>query len=93
LDNAGKFADLGRLPTSVTGAIKDEVMRGFPVRVDGPGQVAFLAYDNNTLIFGIFSPDGSASENFRRQKIHQAKKSRHGRNDGRPVLAAKDGRG
>jgi hypothetical protein len=44
------FSDLYRLPPSVTRAIKDQVMRDFPVRVDGLGQVALFAYDNNTFI-------------------------------------------
>jgi hypothetical protein len=34
----------------MTSAIKDQVMRGFPVRLDGPGQVALFAYDNHTFI-------------------------------------------
>ncbi len=50
------FADLYRLPSSVTGAIKDQVMRGFPVRLDGPGQVALYAYDNNTFIVESYLP-------------------------------------
>jgi len=44
------FNDLYRLPVSVTSAIKNYVMTGFPVRLDGPGQVALFAYDNNTCI-------------------------------------------
>jgi hypothetical protein len=44
------FCDLYLLPPSVTGAIKDQVLRGFPVRLDGPGQVALFAYDNNAFI-------------------------------------------
>jgi hypothetical protein len=35
-----------RCPRPVTSAIKNYVMRGFPVRLDGPGQVALFAYDN-----------------------------------------------
>jgi hypothetical protein len=31
-------------------------MRGFPVRVDGPAQVALFAYDNNTFIVESFLP-------------------------------------
>ena len=42
--------DLYRLPPSVTSAVKDYVMTGFPVRLDGPSQVALFAYDNNTFI-------------------------------------------
>jgi len=44
------FNDLYRLPVSVTSAIKDYVMRGFPVRLDGPSQVALFAYDNDAFI-------------------------------------------
>ncbi len=67
------FADLYRLPPAVTSAIKDEVMRGFPVRMDGPGQVALFAYDNNTFIVESFRPDAtdvkvSVNGNFGRLK-------------------------
>lgn len=44
------FNDLYRLPVSVTTAIKNYVMAGFPMRLDGPSQVALFAYDNNTAI-------------------------------------------
>jgi hypothetical protein len=44
------FNDLYRLPSSVTSAVKDYVMAGFPVRLDGPGQVALFVYDNDTFI-------------------------------------------
>ena len=44
------FTDLYALPSEVTGALKNYVMRGFPVRVDGPAQVALFAYDNNSFI-------------------------------------------
>ncbi len=44
------FNDLYRLPPSVISAIKNYVMSGFPVRVDGPAQVALFAYDNDTFI-------------------------------------------
>ena len=50
------FADLYRLPPAVTSAIKNYVMRGFPVRVDGPNQVALFAYDNNTFIVESYLP-------------------------------------
>jgi hypothetical protein len=49
------FNDLYALPTDVTAAIKDFVMRGFPVRLDGPAQVALYAYDNNTFIVENYS--------------------------------------
>jgi hypothetical protein len=48
--------DLYSMPPSVTTAIKNYVMRGFPVRLDGPSQVALFAYDNNTFIVESFLP-------------------------------------
>ncbi|MGB7767639.1 MAG: hypothetical protein WBN22_02145 [Verrucomicrobiia bacterium] len=50
------FADLYRLPPAVTSAIKGYLMRGFPVRLDGPGQVALFAYDNHTFIVESYRP-------------------------------------
>jgi hypothetical protein len=44
------FNDLYQLPAPVTAAIKNFVMRDFPVQLNGPGQVALFAYDNNTFI-------------------------------------------
>ncbi|HXC35493.1 MAG TPA: hypothetical protein VNV43_06425, partial [Candidatus Acidoferrales bacterium] len=44
------FSDLYALPSSVTTAIKHYLMRNFPVRLDGPAQVALFAYDNGTFI-------------------------------------------
>jgi hypothetical protein len=49
------FNDLYALPPAVTGAIKNFVMRGFPVRLDGPAQVALFAYDNGAFIAQNFS--------------------------------------
>jgi hypothetical protein len=49
------FNDLYSLPPEATGAIKNFVMRGFPVRLDGPAQVALFAYDNDTFIVQNFS--------------------------------------
>jgi hypothetical protein len=49
------FTDLYALPTEVTGAIKNFIMRGFPVRLDGSAQVALFAYDNDTFIAQNFS--------------------------------------
>ena len=48
------FHHLYRLPPAVTSAIKDVVMKGFFVRLDGPSQVALFAYDNNTFIVESF---------------------------------------
>ena len=50
------FADLYRLPPAVTSAIKGYLLRGFPVRLDGPSQVALFAYDNNTFIVESYLP-------------------------------------
>jgi hypothetical protein len=44
------FNDLYRLPPSVTTAIKNYLMAGFPVRLDGPSRVALFAYDNDTFV-------------------------------------------
>jgi len=49
------FTDLYALPPEVTTAIKNYVMRGFPVRLDGPAQVALFVYDNGALIVQNFS--------------------------------------
>jgi hypothetical protein len=49
------FNDLYALPPEVTMAIKNFVMRGFPVRLDGPAQVALFAYDNDAFIAENFS--------------------------------------
>jgi hypothetical protein len=44
------FHHLYQLPPEVLTAIKDAVMPGFFVRLDGPGEVALYAYDNRTFI-------------------------------------------
>ena len=49
------FNDLYALPPEVIGALKNYVMRGFPVRLDGPAQVALFPYDNNTVIAENYS--------------------------------------
>jgi hypothetical protein len=49
------FTDLYALPPEVLGEIKNYVMRGFPVRVDGPPQVALFVYDNGAFIAENFS--------------------------------------
>ncbi|HEX5400116.1 MAG TPA: hypothetical protein VFY06_13810 [Verrucomicrobiae bacterium] len=49
------FADLYALPPGVISAIKNFLMRGFPVRLDGPAQVALFAYDNGAFIVQNFS--------------------------------------
>jgi hypothetical protein len=48
------FHHLYRLPPAVTTAIKDVLMKGFFVRLDGPSQVALFAYDNNTFVVESF---------------------------------------
>jgi hypothetical protein len=40
-------------------AIKDQVMRGFPIRLDGPSQVALFACDNHTCIVESFRPNAT----------------------------------
>jgi hypothetical protein len=49
------FTDLYSLPPEVIGAFKNFVMREFPVRVDGPAQVALFAYDNGAFIVENYS--------------------------------------
>ena len=48
------FHHLYRLPPVVTSAIKDVLMKGFFVRLDGPSQVALFAYDNHTFVVESF---------------------------------------
>jgi hypothetical protein len=67
------FSDLYRLPAALTSAIKDQVMRDFPIRLDGPAQVALFAYDNNTFIVESYLPTAtdvkvSVAGNFTRLK-------------------------
>ncbi len=50
------FNDLYALPPEVITAIKNYIMRGFPVRLDGPAQVALFPYDNQTFIVESFLP-------------------------------------
>ena len=50
------FNDLYRLPAEVTSALKNYLMQGFPVRVEGPAQVALFAYDNDTFIVESYLP-------------------------------------
>jgi hypothetical protein len=50
------FVDLYRLPPAATTAIKNYLMRGFPVRLDGPAQVALFAYDNHTFVVESYLP-------------------------------------
>ena len=49
------FNDLYALPPDVTAAIRNFVLRGFPVRLDAPTQVALFAYDNGAFIVQNFS--------------------------------------
>ncbi len=50
------FHHLYQLPPPVVGALKDVLMQGFPVRLDGPSQVALFAYDNGTFVVESFLP-------------------------------------
>jgi|CZKI01.1.fsa_nt_gi hypothetical protein len=50
------FRNLYALPPDVTSAIRDVVMKGFFVRIDGPSQVSLFAYDNNTFVAESFLP-------------------------------------
>ena len=51
------FHNLYQLPVAVTTAIKNIIMQGFPVRLDGPAQVSLFAYDNKTLVVQSFLND------------------------------------
>ena len=51
------FHDLYDLPPAVTSKIKDTLMAGFPVRLDGPSQVALFAYDNHTIVVESYRPN------------------------------------
>jgi hypothetical protein len=42
--------NLYRMPPAVISAVKNVLMEGFPVRLDGPSQVALFAYDNHTFV-------------------------------------------
>ncbi|MFO1475514.1 MAG: hypothetical protein U1F98_02540 [Verrucomicrobiota bacterium] len=50
------FNDLYRLPPRTMTAIKNQLMRGFPVRIDAPAQVALFAYDNHSFIVESYLP-------------------------------------
>jgi hypothetical protein len=50
------FNDLYRLPVEVTSALKNYLMRGFPVRLDASAQVALFAYDNQSFIVESYLP-------------------------------------
>ncbi|MBN1361180.1 MAG: hypothetical protein JW993_11330 [Sedimentisphaerales bacterium] len=48
------FADLYHLPVSVLSRIKDTLVSGLPVRLDGPGLTSLFVYDNDTFIVESF---------------------------------------
>jgi hypothetical protein len=50
------FNDLYALPPQVTTAMKNYIMHGFPVRLDGPSQEALFPYDNQTFIAESYLP-------------------------------------
>ena len=50
------FTDLYRLPAPVVSSIKDYILGNFPVRLDGPSQVALFAYDNGAFILESYLP-------------------------------------
>jgi hypothetical protein len=51
------FRNLYALPSDVTSAIKDVVMKDFFVRIDGSSQVSLFAYDNSTFVAESFLPE------------------------------------
>lgn len=54
------FHNLYQLPVAVTTALKNVIMQGFPVRLDGPAQVSLFAYDNKTLVVQSFRDEPTA---------------------------------
>ncbi len=50
------LTDLYALPPAATSAIKNYLLRDFPVQLDGPAQIALFAYDNHTFIVESFLP-------------------------------------
>ncbi len=48
------FNDLYALPPEVNSAFRNYLLQGFPVKVDGPSQIALFMYDNNTFIVENF---------------------------------------
>jgi len=53
------FNDLYRMPKNAISTIKNYVMAGFPIRMDGPDHVALFAYDNNTCIVESYLPSAT----------------------------------
>lgn len=53
------FDDLYALPSEVLTRIKETVTQDLFVRVDGPSQVALMAYDNDTLIVESFRDEAT----------------------------------
>jgi hypothetical protein len=50
------FNDFYRMPRNAISTLKNYVMVGFPIRMDGPDHVALCAYDNNTCIVESYLP-------------------------------------
>jgi hypothetical protein len=50
------FNDLYLMPQSAISTLKNYVMAGFPIRMDGPDHVALFAYDNNTCVVESYLP-------------------------------------
>ena len=73
------FNDLYRMPQSAISTVKNYVMAGFPVRLDGPDHVALFAYDNNTCIVESFLPHRLRREGLRGPPVHQTAQPGHRR--------------
>ena len=54
-------------------------MRGFPVRLDGPSQVALFAYDNHTFIVESYLPAETDVKVSCDRRFHPTEKSGHRR--------------
>ena len=53
------FADLYRLPVDILTRVRQAVMKHETVRLDGPGSISFMPYDNNTFVGMSFRDDTS----------------------------------
>jgi len=51
------FADLYHLPEAVLGNLREVLMCGWPVRVDGPAKVALFCNDNGVFVLESFRDD------------------------------------
>lgn len=65
------FADLYRLPPEILTRIRQAVMKHQTVRVDGPGSISFMPYDNDTFVTMSFRDTLSEIQIVTAPTIHQ----------------------